>query len=223
MALTDQPPLPTLPRERAPRGPFRPEFWRSPLRSRSLTPILGLMLLIGLPIVAITGLLSNVAYQPGLGANAIGTGVTRLDFDPFAWPTHPSWLYAFTQGVHVSLGLALTPVLMAKLWSVLPRLFEWPPVRSPAHALERLSLVLLVGSGVFEFLTGIIEIQLWSPFGFYFPAAHYYGAWVFMAMVVLHTVLKLPAMREGLRTRRELVQPDYPLMPTVSDRGRPLE
>ena len=122
--------------------------------------MLGLVLLIGLPIVAITGLLSNIAYQPHLGDNLVGTQVDRLNFDPFAWPTRPSWLYAFTQGVHVSIGLALVPVLLAKLWSVIPRLFEWPPVRSPAHALERLSLIVLVGSALFEFVTGIIDIQL---------------------------------------------------------------
>ena len=168
------------------------------------TSVLGLVLLIGLPIVAITGLLSNNAYQPNLGGNVIGNAVGRLSFDPLAWPTQPSWLYAFTQGLHVAIGLALVPVLLAKLWSVLPRLFEWPVVRSPAHALERLSLVLLVGSAIFEFVTGIIDIQLWVPFGFYFPPAHYYGGLVFIVAFVLHAALKLPTMRQGLKLRREL-------------------
>jgi DMSO/TMAO reductase YedYZ molybdopterin-dependent catalytic subunit len=208
------------------RGPFRAEFWRSPLRGRWLTSWLGLVLLLGIPVVAITGLLSNVAYQPGLGDNAVGTGVGRLDFIPFSWPTHPSWLYAFTQGAHVSVGLALTPVLMAKLWSVLPRLFEWPPVRTPAHALERLSLIVLVGSAMFEFLTGIIDIQLWLPFGFYFPAAHYYGAWVFIAAFTAHAVLKLPTMREGLKLRREVTAirtADPSAAPLAPVERRPLE
>jgi DMSO/TMAO reductase YedYZ molybdopterin-dependent catalytic subunit len=196
--------LPRLDPDRPPVGPFRAEFWRSPLRGRWLTSVLGLVLLIGLPVVAITGLLSNDAYQPHLGNNVVGVGVGRLNFDPFAWPTHPAWLYAFTQGLHVSIGLALLPVLLAKLWSVAPRLFEWPALRSPAHALERLSLVLLVGSAMFEFATGIIDIQLWAPFGFYFPAAHYYGALVFIAAFTLHAVLKLPTMRKGLALRREL-------------------
>ena len=57
-------------------------------------------------------------------------------------------------------------------------------VRSPAHALERLSLLVLVGSGVFEFVTGIINIQLWVPYGFYFVPAHYYGALVFIVAFV---------------------------------------
>ena len=42
---------------------------------------------------------------------------------------------------------------------MLPKLFEWPPLRNPAHALERLSLLLLVGGALFEFVTGILNIQ----------------------------------------------------------------
>ncbi|MGI8331300.1 hypothetical protein ACRYCC_15145 [Actinomadura scrupuli] len=32
------------------------------------------------------------------------------------------------------LGLTLVPVLLAKLWSVIPKLFAWPPSRSPYPA-----------------------------------------------------------------------------------------
>lgn len=125
--------------ERPPPEPFRPGFWRSPLRGPRLTAILGFVLLIGIPIVAITGLLSNDAYQPGLGPNALGWGLGSLDFYLFGWPTHPAWLYVLTQGLHVTIGLALAPIVLAKLWSVIPRLFEWQPVRSPAHALDSLA------------------------------------------------------------------------------------
>ena len=119
--------------------------------------MLGLVLLIGLPIVIVTGLLSNDAYQPGLStSNALGRDLGGpLDLYLFGWPTSPSWLYALTQGLHVTIGLALFPVVLAKLWSVIPRLFEWPPVRSPAHALERLSLALLVGGEVNAQLDGV--------------------------------------------------------------------
>ena len=191
---------------RPPPGPFREAFWRSPLRGPWLTAVLGLILLIGLPIVIVTGLLSNDAYQPGLGANALGRDIGGpLDFYLFGWPTHPSWLYALTQGLHVSVGLALFPVLLAKLWSVIPRLFEWPPVRNPAHALERLSLALLVGSSLFEFVTGILNIQYWYAFHFFFTPAHYYGAWVFIAAFLAHVALKFPTMRRSLRTRAEVL------------------
>ena len=84
----------------------------------------------------------------------------------------------------------LIPILLAKLWSVLPKLFEWPPLRSPAHALERLSLLLLVGGVVFEFATGILNIQQWYAFPGSFYTLHYYGAWVFIAGFAVHVGLK---------------------------------
>jgi DMSO/TMAO reductase YedYZ molybdopterin-dependent catalytic subunit len=166
--------------------------------------MLGLVLLIGLPIVAITGLLSNDAYQPGFADNALGRHLGPLDFYLFGWPNAPSFLYAVTQGAHVTIGLALFPVVLTKLWSVIPRLFEWPPVRSPAHALERLSLALLVGSALFEFVTGILNIQYWYVFNFDFTQAHYYGAWVFIGAMIAHITLKFGTMRHSLTTREEV-------------------
>lgn len=209
----------------APPGPFRAGFWRSPLRGRRLTALLGLVLLIGLPVVIITGLLSNDAYQPGLGGNALGRHLGPLDFYLFGWPTRPVWLYALTQGLHVSIGLALFPVLLAKLWSVIPRLFEWPPVRGPVHALERLSLALLVGGALFEFVTGILNIQYWYAFPFVFTQAHYYGAWVFTGAFLAHVTLKFGTMRRSLRTRAAVLDPAraLPAEPTPDAGGVSLE
>lgn len=182
-----------------------PSLWRSPLRGPWLTSVLGLALLCGLPVVMITGLLSNAAYNPRLGnVVAQGRGISPLDFYLFTWPTHPDWLYALNQGVHVSLGLALIPVVIVKQWSVLPRLFVWPPFRSPAHALERISLIFLVGGIFFEIVTGVLFIQYYIPFRFDFTAAHYYGAWVFFGAFLLHAVLRFSKMRESLAIRREL-------------------
>ncbi len=190
--------------ERPPQGPFRATFWRSPLRGPWLTSVLSFALLIGIPIVAITGFLSNAAYYPRLGGNAIGRPLGVLDFYLFSFPTHPSWLYALTQGLHVTIGLAIFPILLAKLWAVIPKLFERPPVRSPAHLLERLSLALLVGGALFEFATGILDIQYAYLFGFFFTTAHYYGAWVFTAAFLFHAAIKVGTMRRSLATRRGL-------------------
>ena len=55
----------------APPGPFRPGFWRSPLRGPWLTSALGSILLVLIAIVATTGFLSHAAYMPDLGRNAI--------------------------------------------------------------------------------------------------------------------------------------------------------
>src|ERR1700745_3116932 len=148
-----------------PPGPFRPSFWRSPIRGPWLTSVFGLVLLASIPVLFVTGLLSYAAYNPDLSPiNDETPGKGVLGFYLFSWPTHPIWLYRLNQGIHVTLGLVLVPILLAKLWSVLPKLFEWPPLRSPAHALERLSLLLLVGGGVFEFVTGILNIQQWYTF-----------------------------------------------------------
>src|SRR5215469_5032048 len=172
-------------------GPFRRSFWRSPIRGPWLTSIIGLVLLGGVSVMFVTGLLSYAAYNPDLSRlNDETPGKGWLGFYLFSWPTHPVWLYRVNQGVHVTLGLVLIPVLLAKLWSVLPKLFEWPPLRSPAHALERLSLLLLVGGAGFEFVTGILNIQQWYKFPGSFYTLHFYGAWVFIAGLVVHTGLK---------------------------------
>ena len=222
-----------------PPGPFRRSFWRSPIRGPWVTSVFGLLLLASIPVVFATGLLSYAAYNPDLSrVNDETPGKGLLGFYLFSWPTHPVWLYRLNQGVHVTLGLVLVPILLFKLWSVLPKLFEWPPLRSPAHALERLSLFLLVGGAVFEFATGILNIQTWYKFPGSFYPLHFYGAWVFIAGFVVHVALKLPTMIRALRNRsfiRELrtslartrpepleagyLVPVAPAQPTISRRG----
>jgi DMSO/TMAO reductase YedYZ molybdopterin-dependent catalytic subunit len=174
--------------------------WRSPLRGPWLTSVFGSVLLVGLPAVILTGLLSYIAYGPQFG-QAIPGDVGWLKLPTFDWPSRPSWLYRLTQGVHVGLGLIIIPVVLAKLWSVIPRLFAWPPLRSVAQLLERLSLLLLVGGILFEIATGVLNIQYDYIFGFSFYTAHYYGAWVFIAGFVTHVTIKLPRMITGLRSR----------------------
>jgi DMSO/TMAO reductase YedYZ molybdopterin-dependent catalytic subunit len=186
----------------SPRGPFRRSFWRSPIRGPWLTSVFGLVLLASIPVLFVTGLLSYAAYNPDLSpVNDETPGKGLLGFFLFSWPTHPVWLYRLNQGIHVTLGLVLVPILLFKLWSVLPKLFEWPPLRSPAHTLERLSLFLLVGGAVFEFVTGILDIQTWYKFPGSFYPLHFYGAWVFIAGFVVHVALKLPVMIKALRSR----------------------
>ena len=200
----------------------------------------GSVLLIALPVVILTGLLSYIAYGPQVG-QAIPAHVGWLKLPTFDWPSRPSWLYRLTQGVHVELGLILIPVVLAKLWSVIPRLFAWPPLRSIAQLVERLSLLMLVGGILFELATGVLNIQYDYIFGFSFYTAHYYGAWIFIGGFVVHVLIKLPTMVTGLRglplravlrtaradTRPEppddrffrgLVAPD-PAPPTMSRRG----
>jgi DMSO/TMAO reductase YedYZ molybdopterin-dependent catalytic subunit len=173
--------------------------WRSPLRGPWLTSVFGSVLLVGLPVVILTGLLSYIAYGPQFG-QAIPNNVGWLKLPTFDWPSRPSWLYRLTQGLHVGLGLIIIPVVLAKLWSVIPRLFAWPPLRSFAQLVERLSLLMLVGGILFELATGVLNIQYDYIFGFSFYTAHYYGAWVFIAGFVIHVLIKLPKMVAGVRS-----------------------
>ena len=193
---------------RAPRvpsiGPFGEGFWRSPLRGAWLASVLSSALLPLIAICALTGFVSHWAYDTDLGGNAIFGGPSPGNgFDVYGldWPVSPSWLYAATQGLHVISGVAAIPILLAKLWTVIPKLFENPPLLSIAHALERLSLVFLVGGSLFVFATGVINIQLWYPFGFSFVPAHYYGAVLMLGALAFHIGLKLPVMRDAFRRR----------------------
>ncbi len=223
--------------ERPPPGLPSKRAWKSPLRGPWLTSVFGFLLLISLPLVILTGLLDYIAYGPGLH-QAIPAHVGFLHLPYFNWPTRPAWLFQLTEGLHVGLGLVLVPVVLAKLWSVMPKLFTWPPARSVAHVLERLSLILIVGGIVFEMVTGLLNIQYDYIFGFSFYTAHYFGAWVFIVGFVVHVSLKFPTMVRSLRSRSlrtELRTPladtrpepmdedglvaESPAAPTISRRG----
>jgi DMSO/TMAO reductase YedYZ molybdopterin-dependent catalytic subunit len=203
-----------------PPGPARPDFWRSPIRGPWLTAILGSALLPLIVVCAVTGFLSQAAYNPGLGHNSLlPSGGFDIYF--FSWPTSPSWIYALNQGLHVGSGLAAIPILLAKLWSVMPKLFEWPPVRSVSHALERASLALLVGGSVFVLGTGLLNIQVFYPWPFRFLTAHYYGAIVFLAAFLLHISLKIPVAVRTFRERGVLKPLRAGLAETVAEPYEP--
>ncbi len=159
------------------------------------------MLLPGITIVALTGLVSYAAYDPRLGANDLTPGRGLLGFYLFDWVTSPAWLYRATQGTHVILGIVLVPVLLAKLWSVAPKLYKWPPVTSLAQAFERLNIALIIGGSLFQFATGILNVQYAYIWGFSFYDAHLYGAWVLIGAFVTHVAIKLPTMRRSLKER----------------------
>ncbi|WP_406004502.1 molybdopterin-dependent oxidoreductase [Streptomyces sp. NBC_00987] len=209
------------------RLPSAPGFWRSPVRGVGFTAVLGLVLLAGITLLFVTGLLSYAAYNPDLNpVNDKTPDKGLLGFYLFAWPTGPHWLYRLTQGLHVTVGIVLVPVLLAKLWSVVPKLFALPPVRSVGHALERISLLLLVGGALFEFLTGLLNIQLEYLFPGSFYPLHFYGAWVFFAAFLAHAGLRVPQAVRVLRSgglsgkvRDDPLESSDPAGPTISRRG----
>jgi DMSO/TMAO reductase YedYZ molybdopterin-dependent catalytic subunit len=126
-----------------------------------------------------------------------------------------------TQGLHVTSGVIALPLLLAKLWSVMPKLFEWPPVRSVSHLLERLSLALLVGGSLFVFFTGLMNIQLFYPWSFSFVPSHYYAAFVFLAALTLHVGLKYRTVRRSFSEQGVLRPLKYGLKQTRPEPYRP--
>ena len=175
-------------------------FWRSPIRGPWLTAFLGTLLIPAITVIALTGFIDHWAHFPQLGNDTVGpAGDIPVLFHFPAW--WPSWSYAVTQGTHVTLGVMVLPLVLAKLWSVMPKLFQRPAVRSIARALERISLLGLVASVLVEFATGILMMEDWVPGNFDYITVHYYGAWVFGTLFVLHTCIKLPAVRRAYRER----------------------
>ncbi|MEU6825482.1 molybdopterin-dependent oxidoreductase [Streptomyces atriruber] len=224
-----------MPRTPRVTSPADPGFWRSPLRGPWLTSVLGVVLLVGVTLLFVTGLLSYAAYNPNLSpVNDKTPDKGLLGFYLFDWPTDPHWLYRLNQGLHVTVGITLIPVLLAKLWSVIPKLFTLPPARSVGHALERVSLLLLVGGALFEFITGVLNVQLEYLFPGSFYSLHFYGAWVFFGAFAAHVVLRLPQVvrvlrEQGWRERLRDPRPEPadeeglvaagPAEPTVTRRG----
>ncbi|HEV2814297.1 MAG TPA: molybdopterin-dependent oxidoreductase [Solirubrobacteraceae bacterium] len=209
--------------EEPPPGPFRKEFWRSPLRGPWLASVFSAALLPLVAITAFTGFASHISYESELGRNETFSRdpFTKLLDDTFDWPA-TDWLFAVNQGLHVVCGLLLFPVLLAKLWTVIPKLFEWPPVRNAAHALERAGLALLVGGSLFVLATGIVNLQYWYPWNFAFVPAHYYGAIVFLAGLTVHIVGKVRVARKAFRDEgvvRPLREKEPPPGGTISRRG----
>ena len=150
------------------------------------------------------------------------TGVwSHLAQDPpawFAYPSRPAGLYRVTQGLHVASGMAAIPLLLAKLWVVNPRFFEWPPARSVLHAVERLALVPLVGGGLFQLLSGTLNVAEWYPWSFFFPRAHFWVAWVTIGALIIHVGAKVAATRDAVRRH-----PQARREPAARAMGAPVE
>jgi len=166
------------------RGPLRRGAFDSKLRSPRLTSLLGLALAVAFAVCFVTGLISHLIQHPPAW---------------FWWPSRPVGLYRVTQGLHVATGLASVPLLGAKLWSVYPRLFGWPPARTLAHAVERAGIAVLVAAALFQLFSGVLNIARWyTPMPFFFTAGHYWSAWLAVGALITHVGVKLPVIRQAL-------------------------
>lgn len=186
--------LVNLPRFRIPdkpptwmrRGPLREGAFHSALHDERTASLVGTALGVAFATAFVTGLISHELQHPASW-----------------WPltSRPVWFYRFTQGLHVASGLAAIPLLLAKLWTVYPRLFAWPPVTSVLHALERLSIFVLISGAIFELITGLLNIVQWYPWRFSFTGTHYWVAWITVGALLLHIAVKAPAIARGLSNR----------------------
>ena len=151
---------------------------------KRLTSLAGVALGVAFGVCFGTGLLSHlIQHPPGW----------------FWWPSRPVGLYRVTQGVHVATGLACVPLLGVKLWSVYPRLFTWPPIRSIVHAAERASVALLVAAALFQVISGVLNVSRWyAPMPFFFTSAHYWVAWLVAGALLIHVGVQLPVVRSAL-------------------------
>lgn len=162
----------------------RDEALRRPVHDARTAAILGIALGACFLVCFLTGLYSHLQQHP-------------VGWLPI--PPRPASLYRVTQGLHVATGFATVPLLLAKLWSVYPRLFRWPPVTGAAQAAERLMLVPLVCGAVFLLFSGVANVSRWYPWGFYFPAAHYWVAWITIGALVAHLGAKAAVAQAALR------------------------
>ncbi|KAB8168910.1 molybdopterin-dependent oxidoreductase [Streptomyces sp. 3MP-14] len=166
-------------------APPLPRFSERLHDARTATAV-GRWLGLGVLVCFLTGLVSHgVQTPPGWLAPLL--------------PTRPVWGYRVTQGLHVACGIALVPLLLVKLWVVYPRLFVWPPVRSVANALDRLSIAVLVSAALLEVLLGLTNITQWYPWPFPFKPVHWALAWVLAGSLLLHVGVRLGLVVAGWR------------------------
>lgn len=163
-----------------------PDDFTSPARGPRTTARLGILVGVLFGICFLTGLWSHYQYtSPGW-----------LPIGP-----NPAWLYRVTQGLHIASGTAIIPLLLVKLWSVFPRLFIRPPSGSKAlvrEGLERASILVLMAAGIFQLVSGTLNIVQWYPWEFSFRATHEAVAWLAIGSILVHVAVKLPVIRAAL-------------------------
>ncbi len=155
----------------------------SPARAPAVAARIGIAIGVTVTVCFATGLISHWIQHPPQW---------------FAWPAHPVWLYRLTQGTHVVSGVITIPLVLVKLWSVYPRLFARPILGGPLRLAERGSVAVLVGSVLFQLVTGLFNIAQFYPWRFFFTTTHYALAYIAFGAVLVHLAVKLPVIRDAL-------------------------
>ncbi len=169
-----------------PPKPARWPHFTSTLRSTAVTARVGRVLGIALGICFVTGMLSHYQYQPWLWLPE---------------PASPKFLYRITQGTHVLTGMLCIPLILVKLWSVYPNLFQWPPVKSRKNGVERALIGILVSSSLVQLATGFFNALDWYPWSWDFVPVHRFLGYVVIGSILLHIAIKLPDIKYGLKAK----------------------
>ena len=165
------------------RQPPTTEDFISPVHHTRVVARLGIWLGAAFLICFLTGLISHLHQHP----------TAWLPISPT-----PAWAYRVTQGLHVATGVACVPLLLAKMYSAYPRLFERPLMGSPLRMLERGSIAVLVAASLLQVFTGVSNIAQWYVFGFGFTAVHWSLAWVTIGALAVHVAVQLPIIGQAL-------------------------
>lgn len=181
-----------------------PASFTSKLHDERSAALLGVALGISFLICFVTGLVSHLIQHP----------------QPwFEWPAAPRDAYRVVTATHVVTGFTTVPLLLAKLWTVYPKLWSRPLFASRSHAVERLSLIPLVSGSLFLFVGGIDDAMYIYVNPFTFTPTHYVASWITVGALIVHIGAKRMVTLQALRRRVDTLAPgeveDAP--PEVSD------
>ena len=153
------------------------------LRGTAVTARVGLWLGVAVAVCFLTGLISHFIQHP--------QPAVPLAHPPgLAVPGHP--------GPARHQRHRGDPADRRKLWSVWPKLFERPVIGGLVRQIERASILVLVGSILFQLSTGVLNIAQWYAFKFFFTTSHYAMSYVAAGAVLVHVAVKLPIIRRAL-------------------------
>ncbi|RFA11623.1 molybdopterin-binding protein [Subtercola boreus] len=134
-----------------------------------------------------------------------GTGLySHFLQEPLPWmhfPTFPGNLYQFTQGIHITAGIACFPLILAKLYTVFPNLFETPPITGIGSLLARASIAVFVGASLVEITIGLLNTYQFYPWPFGFREVHFALSFVIIGSLAIHIGVKLPIIAKYWRKR----------------------
>lgn len=159
----------------------------APSRNPRMAVVLGRLLAIAFLLCFGTGLYSHFLQEP-------------LPWMRF--PTRPEGLYQLTQGIHITAGIACFPLILGKLYTVFPELFQTPPLKGFAHLLERASIAIFVGASLVQIVIGLLNTYQWYPWPFGFREVHFALSFVVIGSLAIHIAVKLPVISRFWTKRR---------------------